>query len=747
MRQGLWNAILGGILLGVLPSLSAAQAPGTLFGHVTDGDGAALPGANVRVEGTGQGVATDEDGRYLLDEVDPGTHVIVVSAVGFAEMREQVTLEAGEERRVDVELEETVVLGEEVVVTGTMRETHVKESPVKVNVVPTDRLRQGKTSANLMDLIGSVGGLSTQLNCGVCGTNAIRINGVEGPNTAVLIDGMPVMGALASVYGLNGISPSIIDRVEVIKGPQSTLYGTQALGGVVNVMTKRPKNTPFVSANVYGQSTREGSVQMAVAPTAERIEGFVSGNLLRMEHFFDENGDGFGDVPKRSRAALFGKGTLYGNFDERRLTVAGKVYAENRTGGTAEFTDDLRGSEEVYGESIYTRRSELLAEYHPAGLEERLRVSGAFTYHDQDSYYGTEHYVARQTVAFGQVTWDQSFGRTLDLLAGTTFRYETYDDNTPATSRGADRRFIPGIFAQNEVLLGDVTLLTGMRLDHHDEHGFVPAPRLSMKYQPSDRTTIRASAGTGFRLVNVFTEDHAALTGSRDVVFAEELAPERSRSGTVSAEHIVPFGTNPLTVSVDGFYTHFSNKIVPDYDQDPDLIVYENLSGHSVTRGLSVGLDQNFTILPVTYNASVTLMDVFTEEGGQRRAVTYAPDFTGSFGTTYEWRDGGVEVEYGSSLVGPKRMPDSYVASFGRTQWSPSYTTHDLKVTKTFTRVTGPSGLGVEASLSVENLFDYTQGSPLVAADRPFSEQFDTIYTWGPIVGRTFSLGIRVTVR
>lgn len=148
---------------------------------------------------------------------------------------------------VDITLENAVLANEELVVTGTMREQYVKDSPVKVSVVNAERLQRGKASSNLMDLIGSVNGLTTQLNCGVCGTNAIRINGVEGPNTAVLIDGMPIMGALASVYGLNGISPSTIDQVEVIKGPQSTLYGTQALGGVVNIITKDPENTPAFS--------------------------------------------------------------------------------------------------------------------------------------------------------------------------------------------------------------------------------------------------------------------------------------------------------------------------------------------------------------------------------------------------------------------------------------------------------------------------------------------------------------------
>jgi outer membrane receptor for ferrienterochelin and colicins len=736
------------LLLVVVLALSAPIAYGqaVVQGRVL-GDGGPLPGAHIQVEGTPLGVAADASGHYRLAGLAPGRHVLVVSAVGFATQRQPIHLRAADvTETMDVFLRRAVLAGEEVVVTGTMRERYVKESPVKVSVVRAERLQRGRARANLMDLIGSVGGLTTQLNCGVCGTNAIRINGVQGPNTAVLIDGMPIMGALASVYGLNGISPSIIDQVEVIKGPQSTLYGTQALGGVVNIITKDPTHTPTFSVDAYGRSTHEGSVNLAASPQVGRFKGFVSASGLRMEHYFDNNGDGFADVPKRSRIGLFGKGALASPDGIPMLSVAAKLYGEDRTGGTVDFTDALRGSGAVYGESIYTHRAELLTEVRPPGLDQRLRIRSALTVHDQDSYYGMEHYDAQQRIVFGQATWDQLLTGALRLLTGTTLRYEMYDDNTPATP-AADRRFIPGIFAQSELMVGDVTLLGGLRLDHHTEHGVVTAPRLSAKYSPSDRTTLRASSGTGFRVVNVFTEDHAALTGSRRVVFAEDLRPEQSRSVTVGAEHILPFGANPLIVSVDGFYTRFSNKIIPDYDQDPNLIVYENLDGFSVTRGFSIDVDQNFTAWPVRYDASFTLMDVFTAEGGARRAVAYAPDYTGTAGLTYQWRAVGLDVAYGARLVGPKRMPDGYVEEFGRARRSPTYTVHNLKVTKEFSSVNGPRGVGVEAYLSIENLFDYAQGSPLVGAATPFSPAFDTIYTWGPIVGRTFSLGVRMNLR
>ncbi|MDR9363891.1 MAG: TonB-dependent receptor [Balneolaceae bacterium] len=731
----------------LLPFVGTAQNQvGEIHGIITS-DGEPVISANVGFAESQKGVATDLEGFYQIKNITPGTYTLEVSSVGFKKYSERIEVPAGETLELNIQLEASTLELEQVVVTGTMRKTYVKDSPVKVSVVKSEQLQQGKISANIMDLISSVNGLSTQLNCGVCGTNAIRINGVEGPNTAVLIDGMPIMGALASVYGLNGISPSIIDQVEVIKGPQSTLYGTQALGGVVNIITKNPATTPTFSADLYGKSTEEGNLNIAYSPKFDRFEGFVSGNIVRLENYFDKNEDSFNDLVKQSRVSLFGKGTLLGKNMEQRLNVATKFYSENRTGGLREFTDDLRGSDQIYGESIYTNRFELMTDLRPGGLNEQLRFSGAVTYHDQDSYYGTDWYDAQQGIIFGQATWDQTIGDHFKLLSGTTLRYETYDDNTPATSDGIDRRWIPGIFSQGELTVGDFTLLGGFRVDHHSEHGYVTAPRLSTKFSPTDLTTFRASAGTGFRVVNVFTEDHAALTGSRDVVFNEDLNPEKSRSITTSLEQIIPFGTNPMTVGLNGFYTHFSNKIIPDYDQDPKLIIYENLNGFSVTRGFSVDLDQNFTAIPFSYNASITIMDVYTDENGQKQALTYAPEYTGTFGATYDIRSLDLSLGYNGNLVGSKRMPKSYVEDFERDQWSPAYSTHDLKVTKEFSNVNSSNGIGFEVYVSAENIFDYTQGSPLVDARNPFGPDFDTIYTWGPIVGRTFSLGARLNLR
>lgn len=736
----------------ILISMGAYQAYGQskrggVKGSVTS-DGEPLPGVNIYIKGTQKGNSTNRDGSYSIDKITEGKHTLIASFVGFKKVKREFNIKPGENTTIDVEMRQSTASMQQMVVTGNARKTYVKDSPVKVDAIKPRRLIQSKVSSNIMDLIGSVSGLTTQLNCGVCNTNAIRINGIEGPNTAVLIDGMPMMGPLSHVYGLNSINPSLIERLEVIKGPQSTLYGSEALGGVVNIITKNTENTPTLSANVYRNTIQANNLDLSAATHSKRFDALIGGNGFYSDSFSDKNGDNFNDHTNKKRVTLFGKGNLRAEDGQKVLSIAAKYYNENRTGGVKGFSNKYRGTNILYGESIYTRRASVLADYRPQGFKQKLRIKGSFSYHDQDSRYGTESYIATQNIGFAQATWDESITENVQLLSGLTYRYKNYDDNTPATSAGTEAFYTPGAFAQADWTFGDFLARGGFRLDHHSEQGWVSSPRLSVKYNPSELTTLRVNYGTGFRVVNVFTEDHAALTGSRQVIFAEELKPEKAKSITASIEHIISFGANPLTVSIDGFYTKFSNKIIPDYDQDPNKIVYENLEGFSATRGFSIGLDQNFTSLPISYDASFTLTDVYTDENGTKRAITYAPNFTGNLGLTYRIKQADMSLNYEANLTGPKRMPDFYVNKFGRDQFSSTFTTHNFKITKEFSDVnTSKNGIGFEAYFSAENIFDFTQGSPLVDAGNPFSDDFDTIYTWGPVWGRTLTLGARLNIR
>ena len=703
----------------------------------------------MRVVG-GSGTLSDAAGRYRLSVPAGEKAVIRVSTLGYGAVERSVTVAAGETVRLDVELATAAMALDPIVVTGTMRETRVSRSPVKVEVV-SGRYLQRSASQSLAESIRYVNGLYEQVDCAVCYTNSIRINGMEGPYTAVLIDGMPIMGALASVYGLNGIDPSLIEQLEILKGPQSTLYGTEALGGVVNVITKSARFTPRWSVDASRTSVGESSARFAGTVDGESASGLVSGAVHHGDRFVDENGDGFSDLPLTTRFSLFGKAEF--RRDGREVgELTAKAYREERFGGVESWTEAHIGSDLVYGEYIRTNRAEVMGRWQLPW--EGARVEAAYSYHDQESWYGDQRYLADQHIGLGRLLWggrstgtgpaggadggadggESTPAGSHHWLAGLTLRAHAYDDDTPATAV-AERRLIPGLFVEDEWRFAPAwTVLGGLRADHHGVHGLILSPRLSTKWQPFEHTTVRLNGGTGFRVVNLFTEDHAALTGARRVVIEEALAPERSVSVALNVNQIIEFGPNPMMIDLDLFHTRFGNRIRPDYEVDPNLIVYRNLDGHSVSRGVSLSLNQNFLRLPLRYTAGVTVQDVYTDEGDGPRRELFAPEYRGVWSVSYTF-PGALTVDWTGSYTGPMRLP-SYPEPYARATRSPPHVLQNLQGT-------WDAAPGVSVYATVKNIGDLTQASPLIAPEDPFGEAFDTNYVWGPLVGRQLVLGAR----
>ncbi|MEZ4700935.1 MAG: TonB-dependent receptor [Rhodothermales bacterium] len=738
--------------IALLAALDAA-AQTSLEGRVVSGD-APVPFASVGVRGTTLGAAANLDGFFVLPSLPAGGYLLVVSAVGYVTEELAVEVRPGQTNRVEIALREATIEAGDIVVTGTLIETYVKDSPVKVDVIAARFLEKIPT-ANVMDVLQQVNGLYQQIDCAVCGTNNIRINGMDGPYTAVLIDGMPIMSSLATVYGLNGISPALIKQVEVIKGPISTLYGSEAMGGVINIITKSPQTAPRFSINTFATSDAEYAVDLGVVPSLGRIASLLSATFFHNDRFLDDNGDDFADLTLNTRVSLFGKTSFADRRGRQRLDLSSRYYVEDRLGGTRafieRFSDALRGSDTFYGETIRTRRLELLGSYYFSDAA-GAKLSFAYNDHRQDSYYGRDSYQASQSTGFVQGLWPLQLNARHAVLLGSALRLQRYDDNTGSTGRydaggelvrnRPDDRFIPGLFAQHEAVWGPaVRTLAGMRLDYQGDAGVIASPRISVMVSPGERSTARLNLGTGFRVVNLFTEDHAAYSGARATILLEDLKPERSVSGTLSLQHILPLGIRPLTIDLEGFYTYFTNKIEPNYET-AGLILYRNLAGSATTRGLSLTLSQSMGDLPLSYTAGITWMDVFVRESGGRMPLEFAPSFQGAFNATYRLL-GGLAIDYTANLTGPMKLPE-YAPPFSRPAWSPTYSVHNLQVTKDLDL---PGGSLVQAYVAVENLFGYTQPAPLIDPQNPFGDRFDTAYVYGPIHGRCLGAGVRLMVR
>ncbi len=373
---------------------------------------------------------TDSTGKFSMDKVKAGTYHLKISMLGYRSL----TLKFDLTKDTTFALLKLESLDEnlnEVVVTGTQKEVNRLESPVPVEIYTAKFFKKNPTPS-IFDALQNVNGVRPQLNCNICNTGDIHINGLEGPYTMVLIDGMPIVSSLSTVYGLSGIPNALVERIEVVKGPASSLYGSEAVGGLINIITKKVQNAALFSADVMATGYGEYNTDLGFKVNLNKKVSFLTGlNYFKFGNRVDHNHDGFTDVTLQDRISIFQKWNI-DRKKNRLFSIAGRYLYEDRWGGEVNWNKSFRGGDQVYGESIYTRRFELIGNYQ-LPIEEKMFLSFSLTDHDQDSRYGTVAYIAQQKIAFGQLTWDKKIGIN-DLLIGTALRYTYYDDNTPATA-------------------------------------------------------------------------------------------------------------------------------------------------------------------------------------------------------------------------------------------------------------------------------------------------------------------------
>jgi len=748
------------IFLGALILLSFASysQESKIVGTIT-AEGAPVPFANVYLKNTRIGTASDENGYYELKNVGTGLQQVIVSVMGYQPYRNNVTVVAGQTEILDISLLASTEFLEEMVVTGTLKAVQRSESPVPVEVYSPTFLKTNPT-ASIFEALQNVNGVRPQINCNVCNTGDIHINGLEGPYTLVLIDGMPIVSGLGTVYGLSGIPNSLIKQIEIVKGPASSLYGSEAVGGLINIITKSADNASDFFVDTFSTSWGEFNLDVgAKLAVGKKTDVLLGVNYFNFDQLIDNNDDNFTDLTLQHRISLFQKWNVQ-RKDNRLLSLAGRFFYEDRWGGELQWTPEFRGGDEVYGESIYTRRWEILGKYQ-LPTAEKLMLSFSYNDHNQNSVYGDVAYLADQRIGFTQLTWDKTIGKH-DLLLGTALRYNYYDDNTTATIE-ADEVLIPSIFIQYEIALADKhSLLLGMRYDYDKRHGNIITPRAAYRWKITDKDILRLNSGTGFRVVNLFTEEHAALTGAREVVVTEALNPERSFNLNLNYLKKI-YADNGVFVSVDAsvFYTKFSNAILPDYDTNPNQIIYDNLDGKSVSQGVSANVD---VVFPngLKFLIGATFQDVSQTENGVATRQILTETYTGTWNVGYTFNNQKLSVDYTGNIYGPMRLP-ILGSTDPRSAYSPVWSIQNIQ----FTYKALPN---LEFYGGIKNLLNWTpnKGNPFIIAraNDPFDKQvvfdgdgnalatpnnpnaltFDPSYVYGPNQGIRGFFGLRYNI-
>lgn len=717
------------LLLVCAVATSAANLhAATVQGRIHGGENEPLLGANVLVVGTQRGASSDMDGNYVISDLLPGNYTLRVSLVGYSTEERAVTIAEDEELAVDFHLEVNPIFLEEMKISTEREVSGVDaEEPVRKEIIVAQELQEASTDGGLLTALSDYSGLTVR-PCALCGSMGIGMQGLDPSYTDINVDGLPVLSGLGTLYSLDGISVADVSSVELVKGSGSNLFGAGAIAGGVNLVSTRTTDEPSLRVNLSSSDTRQYTMGLSGSHRLGGIPFRLSTTYSSEPDKVDRDSDGVTDTPEYKRLNVIG--SLSKNIGSSEVRLGGRLYMERRFAGETRWTEDDRGSDEVYGRDIETDRKEVSFAYttDPTNAT-RFSLNAAAVRHEQNSWYGTTQFDASQDLISVKTSIEEDWSPVHSTLFQGVYQHDDYKDNL-ALGAPTDRlNRVPGVIAQHTWKAGHGwVLLGGSRLEHFNDYGWVFNPRGSVLWRPDDAWGFRFSGGTGFRRVSIFSVDKAVHAGFDNVLIPDNLKPERSVAGSFSVNRQWLRRNYSVTADLNAFYTVFDNKVILAYDDHIGTTMYSNAQD-AYSRGVELKL---------------TWRDVrgwVLKLGGTRTEVQYMDAmgwhevhlqnrYTGSSSLEKNWVSAGVSAEVSADLYGPQKLPE------GRSRaMSLTYTLWNLRVSKEM----GP----FELSGSVKNLTDWTQPDNPYLYDAVMGRRlFDSSMLYGPLLGRTFHLSL-----
>ncbi|MCP4521379.1 MAG: TonB-dependent receptor [Cytophagales bacterium] len=633
------------LLINLVSFITFAQNKGTLEGYVTSSENEKIGFASVWVEDLQQGVISDENGYFIIEDIEKGIYTLKIGATGYRIHSQKVEIKENEITTANTKLEEDVLMIDAVVITATRNLIKKQEAPAIVNVV-TSQTFENTQSVSLAEGIIYQPGIRLENNCQNCGFSSVRMNGLDGPYSQILIDSRAVFSALNGVYGLDQIPASMIDRVEVVKGGGSALFGANAIAGTINIITKDPTESTYqINTNhalINGETTDNAiSFNASVVDDSSKT-GLSFFGIFRDRNPYDHNGDGFSEITLMENNSIGLKG-FYKITPRKRLELEFHTIKEFRRGGNlfdqpAHLTDVTEqldhqtvGGQLGYEYSSKNERNHLntylsfqttkrLSYYGGGGnidlstaqnLEDSLAL-----YQEQElaaKYYGntddlslvggTQYTLDLDTILQGKAT----------LTSGIEWQYNGVIDRLSGYNRTIDQEVNNiGAYVQLELRpLKRTTLLLGLRSDNTiidgkydfgvgetqntDINVNALNPRINLKYDLSDHLALRLSYATGFRAPQAFDEDlHIATVGgeAQFIRLAEDLKKETSNSYNASLVYTKDWNKWQSIFTLDGFYTvlknQFVNELLPSSDVEYFSLVEKRNGGGATVRGFNL---------------------------------------------------------------------------------------------------------------------------------------------------------------
>ena len=718
------------------------------------------------------GFISDSKGYFHIDNIPFGTHTITTSFVGYKQVSKTIVLnENNQELELNFNLEENINSLDEIVITGTKTNKRQTNSPVIVGIINSVTL-ENVQACNLSEGLKFQPGLRVETDCQTCNYTQLRMNGLSGGYSQILINGRPIFSPLTGLYGLEQLPTNMIDRIEVVKGGGSSLYGSSAIGGSVNVITKIPKKNSF-ELNSFYQNINGKSDDIVLSGNASLVSKNKNSGVAfffnhRAREWYDENGDHYSELPKLENTS-FGTNLFFLPNDNEKLEISISNLNEYRYGGemvskaaylsqqSEERTTNVWMGSADYQINFNNDNSSLITyaawqntkRKHYTGIypEEESEIQA----HLETPPYGASNVRTLQGGFQLNHKIDDRISGTNTFTLGTEYVHDEVFDKIGTYNYLIDqttRNF--GVFLQRDWNLSpSFSLLSGVRMDQHNliDH-LVFNPRLSLLYKYKTNTQFRLSYGTGFRAPQAFDTDlHIAFAGGgiSRVLLSPDLAPERSKSYSASINYDKPMEHYIAGFTIEGFYTRLNDAFfLQPIGQDAFGALFEKQNGQGATvKGVTlevranfdkkIQLETGFTLQSSSFDHKVEYIDgiegikKFTRTPNDYgyATVSFRPNkkFNANFNYVYTGKM--IIPHFGGA---PNQLTDEMYTSdpFSELSTKIGYTIEFEKIQS-----------NVEFYSGIKNIFNAYQSNFDIGKNR------DSNFVFGPSLPRTFYMGMK----
>jgi len=735
--------LLGGLLLLISSCIYAQRITGSVNEQEPRTKNLKpITGANVYWAGTTQATATDENGRFSIPR-SAQSALLVVSFVGFR----NDTIKIGQESELQVVLQNDQTLDEVTVRAGNTSIDRL--SPHQTEIITTRALAKA-ACCNLSESFETNASVSVSYSDAVTGSKQIQMLGLNGTYIQTNVENIPSIRGLASTFGLNFVPGTWIQSIDVGKGAGSVVNGYESMTGQINVELQKPDTQEKLYLNTYINNFGRGEVNLNLAHQLNKkwSTGLLThGSTLRNR--IDKNGDGFLDLPLYTQYNAINRWKYQG--DKLMAQFGVKALYEDRLGGQKSFEREIKGTTQAYGFGAKVNRYEFFSKIARLFPEQPYKGLGLIlnaSVHDSKSYFGLNKYDGTQKTLYGNLIYQSIIGNTNhSYKTGISYMLDNYDE-VYKDIRLKRNESVPGAFFEYTYnYLDKFVMVAGGRVDFHNLYGTQWTPRLHLKYSLTDQTTLRASAGRGFRVANPLAEYYGNLVSSRNVIFREAIRPEVSWNYGASVTQEFKIGEMNGNFIMDFYRTDFDNQLVADME-DPRYIRFYNLEGKAYANSFQA--EANLTPikrleLKLAYrlfDVKQTIRNVYDENTLQPRMMVSRDRvlFNAGYALPYDkWKfDATVQWNGKKRLPYMGHIPDHHVPTDLTSTWAPSFYNFNAQITRTFPKW--------DIYLGGENLANFRQKDPIMGASEPFGQHFDAGMAWGPVVGRMIYAGMRYKI-